>query len=515
MSTDLDTARIVRTWLRAARDDSADRIVDTVLDMLDSTPQRRSVVLARASRSRTSYARLAIAAAVVVAAAVGINLLRAGGAGRGSTPVVPPSSAATPTPSPVATPARDPADGSGRGTIEPGGYDLPWPMGPSDARIHVTVPAGWSWAGLGTTIYEGQNRFVYGGPVDLTAHGVSRVVTSVCAADASSTEIGPSLIEPGPTVDDLTTAITNVVGTLWSGPADMLVGGYPAKRLVTVFSSADCPGPARRWIWFGPTEAFALEDGVRTTIYVVDVNGDRLVLSTSERDATPDEIARLENIVGSIIIERPPGSGGTTPTPSPSQTPPGLFPVSAGPDGDLRIGRHAAIVDGVPFSFHVPAGGWEPQLGFSVNKSTHGPQGAEAIVRWTTFPSSVYVDPCPGLLGESIGRSAGELAAAMVATPGVAVVSGPTDLRVGGRPAKRVVLTVRDEVGCQPGFFYTYDPLMGGALWTATNVGDTITVWLVDVAGTLLFIEGEAHEDAGVPVVEQMHQIVDSIQFGP
>ena len=42
MSTDRDTTRIVRSWLQTDEYESADHVLDAVLDRLDTTPQRRS-----------------------------------------------------------------------------------------------------------------------------------------------------------------------------------------------------------------------------------------------------------------------------------------------------------------------------------------------------------------------------------------------------------------------------------------------------------------------------------------
>ena len=82
-----------------------------------------------------------------------------------------------------------------------------------------------------------------------------------------------------------------------------------------------------------------------------------------------------------------------------------------------------------------------------------------------------------------------------------------------GRPAKHVVLTVREDLGCDPGFFYTYDAVMGGALWTDTQPGDTVMVWIVEVDGTLLFVEGETKPDAGTMMEQEIQQIVGSMRF--
>ena len=80
--------------------------------------------------------------------------------------------------------------------------------------------------------------------------------------------------------------------------------------------------------------------------------------------------------------------------------------------------------------------------------------------------------------------------------------------------AQHVVFTVRKDVGCNPGFFYTWPNDRGGAFWTSTRVGDTIRVWIVDVQGTRLFIEGDTHRRAGSQLEKEIRQIVGSIRFG-
>ena len=348
--------------------------------------------------------------------------------------------------------------------------------------------------------------------MDLSVHSVSSVVTSVCADDSAGAVVGPSLVPIGPEVEDLTTAIMNVAGTHWSGPTDVLIGGrYPAKKLVTTFSSADCGGPGRRWIWLSDSGSFFVNDSVTSTVYVLSVNGDRVVITTDDRGDSSDDTAQLGTVLNSMYLER--AAAGTShyrtaPTPMGAWS----FPVSVGPDADLRIGRHAAVVDGIALSFIIPTSGWEPQSGFIVSKSSRGPQRAEATIRWTTFPHSGSTPTCTGLLELAANPSAQEFAAALARAPGIDVVSGPSEVTVGGRAAQHLVLTVRADLGCDPGYFYSFEALDGGAIWDQTNVGDTISAWIVDVDDTLLFIEGEAHHD-GLPLIDEIDQVVDSIRF--
>jgi hypothetical protein len=196
---------------------------------------------------------------------------------------------------------------------------------------------------------------------------------------------------------------------------------------------------------------------------------------------------------------------------------PSLFsmpsPVGIGSIKRLPGGENALNVDGVPFSFIVRRRGWVRFDGISINKSTIGPQGAEAIIFWTGLPDGDHADPCTHLLGPSAWSPGGDLAGAISAAPGTELVTGPSHVVVGGRPAEHVVLTVRDDVGCDPGFFYAWNGVDAGPFWSKTAVGSTIRVWIVDVADTRLFIEAATTKQAGSDLVKEVHQIVRSIRF--
>jgi hypothetical protein len=191
----------------------------------------------------------------------------------------------------------------------------------------------------------------------------------------------------------------------------------------------------------------------------------------------------------------------------------GIVPIDVA--STVRLSR---VVEGVPFSFRLPASGWEPFGAISINKSIVGPQGAEAIIFWTSFPDGVDAlpddaDPCADLLSPPAGPTAADLAAAVSTAPGTELVAGPSDVTVGGLPAKHVVLTVRDDVGCDPGYFYTWQDMWWGALWPTTGVGDTIRIWIVDVRGTLVFIEAETNEQADSDLEREIQRFVGSIRF--
>jgi hypothetical protein len=219
-----------------------------------------------------------------------------------------------------------------------------------------------------------------------------------------------------------------------------------------------------------------------------------------------------------------------SPSSSPSATAqPGSSPkaASVGVVSHSHGARQTVTEKGVRFSFGVPGpvgfGSWErfsslstdksPGGPISLNRSVVGPQGAEAMIYWTSFPNGDYADPCTRLLGHSIGSSAADLAAAVSTAPGTEIVEKPSGVTLGGRPARHLVLTVRKSTGCDPGFFYSWKDVYGGALWPTTAVGDTIRVWIVDVGGTRLFIAAATSEDATARLKRAVKHIVESIRF--
>jgi hypothetical protein len=186
--------------------------------------------------------------------------------------------------------------------------------------------------------------------------------------------------------------------------------------------------------------------------------------------------------------------------------------------------RQSRTVDGVTFSFaahrtwtdgpivELPDG--ELRSGrLLISKSIAGPQGAEAVIFWTGIADGGPARPCGQWWGSPVG-SLNDYAVALGTTPGVELVEGPAQVTVGGLPARHVVVTVRDDVGCDPGFFYRWRAECWGPCWIRSNVGDTIRVWLVDVDGTRLFFAAETSTQADDRLVEEIQRIIGSIRFG-
>lgn len=205
---------------------------------------------------------------------------------------------------------------------------------------------------------------------------------------------------------------------------------------------------------------------------------------------------------GTAAQGSPSADGSPTPTPA-------AVDLAEGP---LSIGRYSLAAKGVPFSLNVPSGGWRSYANFSISKSTVGPQGAEAIIYWTGIGSGKGIHPCGQWWGSPVGTIA-DFAAEAATARGIELVEGPSDVYLGGHTAQHVVFTVRKDVACNPGFFYTWEAATGGAFWTGIDVGDTVRVWLVDIDGTFLYIEADTDMRAGAGLGSEINQIVKSISF--
>jgi hypothetical protein len=451
---------------------------------------------ARGSRFRRPPAptgRLAFAAAAVaVVAVVGYSLVDSGTAGPGATP------APTPQPSPFSR------------QLEPGEYEIPW--APVDARIRLTVPAGWSTDETGAYLFMTKGAGPWGpsDPAlpDLGIHDVKSVVPEICSSS------DPAMAAVGPAADDLVAALADQAGWVEkSNPVEVTLGGFPAWKIVGRLPDV-CPEPAEGvtlWANADGTVYVPLEgsDGL-TTIYVVDVNGKRLVIAASGyRTATADDIAERDAILATIRIE--PGIPGVNAPTNPHA----LYGL-----GYLGPGRHAVDVAGRSLAFTLPPGGdtpwdWERFGNLYISNSTVPPQGAEAMILWTDLDGGPGVTRCDVVLRPVVAASLTGDAADIASTPGTELVSGPISLTVGGRPAKRIVLTVKEDVGCDPGYFFAWDQPSMGAFWSGPDVGDMMQIWIVEVndTGRRLFIDATTHPDAGAAVEEEIRQIIDSIEL--
>jgi hypothetical protein len=323
MSTERDVNRIVRSWLEEGVSALPDRVLDTVLDQLPATPQRRAWWPVRRFGEMNSFTKFAItAAAVAVVAVVGINLLsRSGGVG-----VPGPSASSNPTQSLSPTQSPSPSTASNVnvvGSFAPGTTYLMRDtccMGPGGISLSVPGPG---WFTIDSVIL-GKN--VLGDPdqydVYLSPQLVGNLYTGGC--NWRGTALDPPV---GPTVDDLATALVAQAGPGASPPTPVTVGGHSGKKVElsipegidvnTCDSDGDFPIFGRWYtgamLNFGAAP-WTYGDAQHNTVYIVDVDGTRQVIDTMYLPGTSAaNLAELDQVVASIRFESPSAS----PSPSP------------------------------------------------------------------------------------------------------------------------------------------------------------------------------------------------------
>lgn len=318
MSADRDVTRIVESWLEEGVTSLPDRVLDSVLDQLPATPQRRARRPAWRLNTMTTPVRIAAAAAAIgVLAVVGGIVPRATGPGGNDL-------VSSPSPLPAASPMVLPVSVSSPTELEAGTtylYDDLWGDGSTD--LVLTVPAaGWLYNGY-ATFAKGPNASGWT-DVLITAWWRPRNLSADPCHSRSGGELDPPV---GPTADDLVTALVAQAAGNASAPIDVTVGGHPAKRVAlwppADLDAASCEGGANdRYLrWFdeddccqGPS-MYPEADG-RNIVYILEVGGTRAVIDTLYKPGTSEaDLAEAEQLVASMRFEW------RAPSPSPSTAP--------------------------------------------------------------------------------------------------------------------------------------------------------------------------------------------------
>jgi hypothetical protein len=327
MSTDRDVTRIVRSWLEDGATALPDRVLDNVLDQLPTTSQRRAWWPAWRFRDMDSPFKLAIAAAaVVVVAIVGINMLpenaAVGGPGATptSTPTPPPSPSLAPSPSSARAVFPEGPLAAGSYTIQPfvgpGGLCMGQPgcteAGAEDDSIRITLTVPDGWAGLELAVVPSDESYSPpgGGSLIVMRGGWLYTVSQVCGGSGPDAPTGPD-ISTGTTVEAFVTALVDHPDLDVTDPVDVTLGGYSGKYLelrAPANTTTDELGPDPD----GCNYYFVWEPGVYAQgpnalwrIWVLDVDGVRVVVRADSFPGTSQQVqAQLQAIVDSIQIER-------------------------------------------------------------------------------------------------------------------------------------------------------------------------------------------------------------------
>jgi hypothetical protein len=274
-----------------------DRVLAAALTSIESTRQRRVPAQVpwrfRPLNMQTKLAVSGIAIVAVMAFAVG-RLLPSGGIGAMPNPT-PTTAPTTAPPSPTASPTRQVAafireDGS---ILGPGRY---WSAvkGSADTVEFTISETGWT----------GNGWYINDATKALSFWSVANVYADPCD-DASLPK--PPI---GPTVADLVAALDAQPGTDMEPLLNPIVGGHPSTRLVMHPSpgiAATCSGDLKLWQAgdrvryyraIGTTES---PDG-REVVWIVDVDGRRIVIDGAYRTSDALESASIMEIIDSITF---------------------------------------------------------------------------------------------------------------------------------------------------------------------------------------------------------------------
>jgi hypothetical protein len=294
MSTDRDTTRIVRSWLRADEHDSADRVLGSVLDRLDTTPQRRATWWpARRLPELNTTAKLALgAAAVVVVALLGINLLLPGGPRIGGPD---PSLASEPSVTPSSAPT---ALRGGEAPLEPGGRYVTHPLA-SDPQLSVTfaAPDGWVAFNFSTLVPVGDESIDGGVGAVVAFLETSGIYSDPCDS------LGDADVDTGTTPEDLADAFSAQTA-YEASVTDVTLDGYAGKLVELQLPSdfdASCPREEYYVFEGGP---YPQGPDNRWRLWILDVEGSRLVIFSHDFPDTPASVrAGIQSIVDSVKID--------------------------------------------------------------------------------------------------------------------------------------------------------------------------------------------------------------------
>jgi len=315
MSADRDvTTRIVRSWLHEDAHEDADRILNLVLDEIDTTPQRRAPWLARRFPPMNSnVVRIALAAAaLVLIAVVGFQYLgnaNTGGPSETSQPSTPPVASAEPS---------APADGS----LPVGSSHILWDHSQDGAtpglgiKITVTIPAS-GWFGDANDGILGKNEnvdapdgaglIVFARTNDLLV-GLGDLYVYGDPCHWANTKAD----SPVTTVDEVMAALSAQTSRDASTPVGVTYDGYAGKYITlhvpddAVFSDCD-EGQFRTFVQGVEAPRYAQDPGQFDLLTVLDVDGQLVIFDVTYYEGTPASVLdELAAIVESATLEYAP-----------------------------------------------------------------------------------------------------------------------------------------------------------------------------------------------------------------
>ena len=232
---------------------------------------------------------------------------------------------------------------------------------------------------------------------------------------------------------------------------------------------------------------------------------------------------------GGILLSRqtpsgvggPPASPSASPAPSPlaSPSPSTELLSSSALDRSLKAGAYRVAEPFVtPFSITFSSEwtfkSYAPGDAQFVKTQTN--DGAAWVI--VDVVDKVFGDPCHTDGGAVYPRATSTvdgIVAALTQMTGYHIVTPPTDVVVGGYPGRKLV--VKNDIdtataGCTGGPMLPMWTIKGGGQ-SGTNGGATEQLWVIDVGGTLVIIDGETFPTTPTAQQSEVGQIVQTLSF--
>jgi hypothetical protein len=299
-----DIDRVMQVWMADGPTAIPDRVVDVVAARIGVQRQRRGWPFLRRLPMNPLIKLGAAAAAVLVVAVVGWNLLP-GGSGPGGPP------SPTPQSSPTATPSGSPtATGPlpAVGTLAGGRYHLKPLDDPSSLSIVADIPAGWQ--GFDSTALVSPGKESNTG-VLIGFMAADGLFSDACHWDVLGTRsAAQGDVVVGPTVDALVAALKANTSYTSSAATPITVGGFDGQEIELQLPGSDVitacdtrPGETTGDYFVFPNGYYAQGPNSHWHLYIVDVDGTRLITMVSQAEGTPQaDIAAAKAIVESFEI---------------------------------------------------------------------------------------------------------------------------------------------------------------------------------------------------------------------
>lgn len=241
-------------------------------------------------------------------------------------------------------------------------------------------------------------------------------------------------------------------------------------------------------------------------------------------------------LVGSQLLGSPSGGlgGQPTATPEPSVTEPTPEPTPSSsvwtgiPEGPFVV---TSSDDPVQVTFNIASAEWTPLSdfdGITQDDSLDPPESVGAALLAWAWPAGtgfhVYGDPCQWTttIPETLATTPDEIAAAF-AEQASTEATAPVDVTVGGFAGKAVTLHVpmsfevpgatREEefADCDNGVFAFYGAEgETGEARNAQGPGQVDELWILDVEGSILFLDATYGPATPADLVEDMRTMVES-----